>query len=344
MRIPIERASAWRGQEQRAPSAAWTYQLSPREVAALKAALDRTRQKEGRLPPLERWDFEVPALSSLVKELQRQLVAGCGVALVRGWPVVEDTEEDAKYAFWALGRALGLPLSQNAKGDVLGHVYDQGLRFGDKNVRGYQTSARLRYHTDLADVVGLMCVRPAMKGGVSLLASAFAIYNVMLQEKPEYLDILCRGFPYDRLGEEGPGEAPVSERVPVFSEYEGMLSTRYIRSYIDSAQLKSGRTLTEEEVAALDYFESIADREDMRLEMRLAPGDMQFLNNYAIVHSRTAFEDEPNPARKRLMLRLWLRLPGKFPVAPWLRTQYGNVGVLRADLLRPHEQGGEPPP
>jgi len=42
--------------------------------------------------------------------------------------------------------------------------------------------------------------------------------------------------------------------------------------------------------------------------MVLEPGDIQFLNNYVVVHSRTDYVDHDDPERLRRLLRLWLRI------------------------------------
>ena len=44
----------------------------------------------------------------------------------------------------------------------------------------------------------------------------------------------------------------------------------------------------------------------LRIEFSLEPGQMLFVNNHWILHNRTAFEDHPEPERRRHYLRLWL--------------------------------------
>jgi len=63
----------------------------------------------------------------------------------------------------------------------------------------------------------------------------------------------------------------------------------------------------------------------LRLDMELQPGDMQFLHNHTILHDRTAFEDWPEPERKRHLLRLWLAAPGARPLPPVYAERYGSV-------------------
>jgi hypothetical protein len=44
--------------------------------------------------------------------------------------------------------------------------------------------------------------------------------------------------------------------------------------------------------------------------------DLQFANNYAVLHSRTEFQDASDPAMRRRMLRLWLKMPRARALAP----------------------------
>jgi hypothetical protein len=40
--------------------------------------------------------------------------------------------------------------------------------------------------------------------------------------------------------------------------------------------------------------------------MDFQPGDIQLINNSVVLHSRESYEDDPEPARRRHLLRLWL--------------------------------------
>ena len=71
--------------------------------------------------------------------------------------------------------------------------------------------------------------------------------------------------------------------------------------------------MIESDAAALEAFElfnATAARDDLLYQMMLEPGDLQFLNNRAVMHGRTRFEDFGDIDRKRFMLRLWLKMPG----------------------------------
>ena len=61
-------------------------------------------------------------------------------------------------------------------------------------------------------------------------------------------------------------------------------------------------------------------RPELTLEFTLRPGEMYFINNYTILHARTAFDDgDAEEDRRRHLLRLWLEVPEMRPVHPYIR-------------------------
>jgi alpha-ketoglutarate-dependent taurine dioxygenase len=182
-------------------------------------------------------------------------------------------------------------------------------------VRGYETNAYLPYHTDAGDMVGLLCLRRGLAGGLSSIVSSVTVHNEILAGHPEYLGLLYNGFYYIRR-EAALTERGVSERpIPVFGHAGGMVSCRYIRNQINAGAVKRGVPLTPIETAALDLLDEQTRRADLRLDMDLQPGDIQLINNYTILHSRTGFVDGALPHQKRHMLRLWLKFPRPWPLS-----------------------------
>jgi hypothetical protein len=109
---------------------------------------------------------------------------------------------------------------------------------------------------------------------------------------------------------------------------------------VRSAQrFPEARRLTEEDLAALEMFDRLAEDAELRLDMEFLPGDMQFVHNHTILHDRTGFEDWPEPERKRHLLRLWLAAPGARPLPPVYAERYGSTrigdrgGIICRDTL-----------
>jgi hypothetical protein len=111
------------------------------------------------------------------------------------------------------------------------------------------------------------------------------------------------------------------------SECEGELSVVFLHNYIDMGARELGEDLRPEAGEALDVFEAVADRADVKLTFRLEPGEAIFLNNCVLLHNRAAFEDHPASARRRHLLRLWLMLDGARPLAPAVHAYKGTQGI-----------------
>ena len=323
----------------------WLRRLTPEQVNQLAAQAEEWSKALPELGSLRAVAQDLPALEPLVQDMKRDLSTR-GFVLVRGLPVEELGDHLAGLAFWALGTLMGTPVTQNARGDLICPVTDMGVRFGysgaeeEKNVRGYQSRADLNYHCDSADLVSLLCLRQAKSGGASTIVSTPTVYNEFVLRHPEHLGVLERGFPYDRKGEEGPGEAQVSRAIPVFYRHADSVSSRYARSFILGGAIKQGVPLTPDEIAALDCFDRIAREPDVALSMSFQPGDMQWVNNLTVVHGRTAYEDHPEPGRRRFLHRLWVDMGGESPwsregeVMRWEFGRYGNLGIPATEAGR----------
>jgi hypothetical protein len=305
-------------------------------VADVEAALAGLRAAGRTLESVGAADFPFPRLRPWLQRFVRtSLAEGVGFGVIRGFPLRQCSDEEAGMLFWGMGAHMGLPVSQNAFGHRLGHVFDQGLDYETLNVRGYQTSHRLNYHTDSSDLVGLLCLRRAKSGGLSSVSCAHAIFNTLLAEAPQHLPVLFRGFEYDRRGEAAPFQAEISERRPVFAIRDGALSVGYVRQPIKTARIKTGVPFTDTERAALDAFDEAAARPENSFSMMLEAGDIQFCNNHLVLHSRTAYEDHDDPARRRHMLRLWLKVEGIRPLDERLIDLDAATGWSRREGILP---------
>jgi hypothetical protein len=251
-------------------------------------------------------------------------VDGIGFVLLRGLPVEGRSRELIRAVYWALGTRIGSPVTQNLQGDLLAEIVDRGYDVNNLDVKPSQTNAEQRPHTDPADIVGLLCVNAARSGGLSRIASTMAIYNAVLERKPQYLEWLYRGFHHNLRGDASEA-APFGctpKPIPVYRYYNGALSCVFNASTIKEAQRRMGALVPDEEMEAIDYMVELARSDEFRLDMEFAPGDLQILNNYTVMHWRTEFQDWPDPGRKRLLYRLWLKAEGLRPVDPEMADGY----------------------
>ncbi len=323
---PVSGPSAWTGPDFAKHEAAWLYRLGARELAGIDAAVRAFKSSGRPLAEISTGTFPLGSFGDTLRGLLQELLEGRGFFMLRGLPVDRYSREEQAIAYMGIGAHLGRPRSQNAKGHLLGHVKDLGLDIQDPKVRYYQTNRRLEYHTDSVDIVGLLCLKTAKSGGESFLASSMTVYKEVLARRPDLVPALFLPFPTDRRGEVPEGMKPWFD-MPVYHWHEGRLTCIYVRQYIESAQqlFPEAARLTAAQVAAMDLMDELVNDPSIHLSMAFLPGDMQFLHNHQILHSRNDFENWPEPARHRHLLRLWLAPPGGRPLPEPFAARYGGV-------------------
>ena len=304
---PLETPAAWRGPEL-AASDAWRDALSESHRSELHAALEHAAGTGKPTGELTREDFPLPSLAAQIARWRAEIQDGRGFQVVSGFPVDALSREEAERMFWCIGLHMGRPGAQNPQGDLLGHVVDTGDDASDPFVRLYRTKSNIAYHCDAADVVGLLCLRAARSGGASRIVSSVSVYNALLAERPDAVARLYEPFLLDVRNEDSKGELRYLP-IPPCRHAAGRLRTFYHSDYFRSVQrFDDVPEFTAEEAALLDRYEAIAASPEFYLDMDLAPGDVQWLSNHVVLHARTEYEDDPDPALRRHLLRLWLSL------------------------------------
>tara|TARA_B100000676_G_scaffold280204_1_gene304237 strand:- start:6283 stop:7380 length:1098 start_codon:yes stop_codon:yes gene_type:complete len=312
---PINARSVWRGPELAKHEEDWTYRLNADDIAALDEAVSNITAKNMDVLDITQDQFALAGLADVLKSIGEDLQNGLGFKMIRGVPVKRYDIREAAIAYFGIGSHLGEAVSQNARGHALGHVCNLGFDPSLPTARGYQSANKLNFHTDPTDLVGLMCLRKAKSGGLSSIVSAGTVYNEMLKKRPDLVQILTEPLYRDRRGEIPKGREPWY-RLPVFNFRNGHLTTNYVRSTIEKAQrFEEVPRLTETQREAFSLIESIAADPTFYLNMEFQPGDIQLLNNHYIMHSRTAYEDYPEPEHRRHLLRLWLATKAGPPLA-----------------------------
>ncbi|MEM7344804.1 MAG: TauD/TfdA family dioxygenase [Chloroflexota bacterium] len=331
--------AAWYGADMVTRENEWLLPLTQAEIAEIEAAAEPLVSQEFNIGQMTKRDFNLPTVGPKLTALRQDLIQGRGFVLLRGLPVATYNEREAATIFYGLGTHVGSARSQNAKGHVLGHVRNLGVDSNNPNVRIYQTKERQTFHTDSTDVVGLLCLQPAKAGGHSLLVSATTIFNEMHKRRPDLLELLLQPIATDRRGEVPEGMLPYL-LIPVFSWHEGYVTPFYQRQYIDSAQrFPDAPRLTEKHVEALDLFDELANDSTLNFSMTLAQGDVQLVYNHNLLHDRTGFEDWPDLARRRHLLRLWLSVPEDRPLPDIFATRFGSIEIgNRGGIIVPGSQ------
>jgi hypothetical protein len=305
--IPIDSPAAWTGADL-ASRTDWIHVLTPAEVSDVERVAASIVAQATPREALTRDDVAFDALAPAIAAWRETLAHGRGFLLVRGLPVERMSFDEAVAAYWALGLHLGSPVPQNFGGEVLTHVRDTGADPTDPSTRLYKTRAEQDFHTDGADVIGLLCLHGARRGGESRIVSSVSVVDAIGKKSPELVPVLFRDFYWHYFEPEMP--SPVHFTRPICRAQGGRLNTFFIPWYIRRAQeLPDVPRMTDEQEAALVALETTANDPELYLDMEFRPGDIQLLKNSVILHKRTEYVDWDEPERKRHLLRLWLAAP-----------------------------------
>lgn len=305
----ISDRSAWKS-SMIGGKAGLTYRFTPEHLATLHSLMEATRDVP--VQSITRSMFDDPVINPFLAEVADEMAHGHGAVILQGLSREAYCEDELTRIFWGIGTHLGVASSQHPNGDCIDHVRDRGGDNPDDR-RQYDTR-ELVFHTDGVNGqnLGLLCLAKAKSGGLSRIASALTIHNEFAQNHPDLLDVLYEGYPYDRKNRR-PGLDRISPYpVPTFSKIDGIVTVTYIRNYMEAAAKALGG-MPDKLRAALDYFDEIANRDDLSVTFMLEPGEIEFINNRAMLHSRTNYEDHAEDEKKRHLVRLWIDVPNGRP-------------------------------
>ncbi len=329
---PITTSAAWRG-DQLSKSQDWVYMLNNDQISELERLGTRFVEDNPDLRFVQASDYPLQACVEAVKSWGRDVDSGRGFVLVRGLRSHLYSDALSAAIYYILGLHMGDPIRQNELGDLIDHVYATSDKtMDDPTALSSKVRDQLVYHSDSSDVVALFCLRPAKAGGASCLVSGAEIYNEILRRRPDLAPLLFEPFHWDwrRQDHNSPANTYTS---PIISIVDGVFSMYAGALYIFTAQeYPEVPRLTPQQVEVLKLFDEITYEPGMAIEMDFRPGDIQWLSNYAALHSRTEFFDYPEPQRRRHLLRLWLSREGGRPKVPGFGK---NAVVLSRSAPRP---------
>jgi hypothetical protein len=286
----------------------WILRLDAGHIAELEAAGRACVARGLAFRDIAAADFPLPRLAPVLAALRPELRAGRGFVLVKGLSVERFEPALLRTIYVGMGTHLGIPVSQSHRGDYLGEVKNYRE---PGNERPYRRGGAIEMHRDPCDIVGLLCHRKARAGGLSRIASAAAIWNAVLAERPDLVPVLLEGFRLYVTRDDRDAAPPLTPaKIPVLTcDPDGPLHCTLIAELAQWAVEKAGEPWPEGGQEALALIQEIANRADTFLDMAIEPGDIQFLNNRTTVHGRTDYEEWPEPERQRVMFRLWLMCP-----------------------------------
>ena len=296
----------------------WTVPLPEAAKRELQAVRDELRRAPVPTFLLDARDFALDACRATMAEVRRVTQSGPMFAVLDRLPMDEVTREEAIALYWLLSSLLARPVAQKLNGQMFYDVMDTGAKLKPgSGIRPTVTNVDLRFHNDNSynetppEFVCLLCLHPAMQGGISQVMSVATVHDALERQHPELIARLHRPFWYDRHAEHQSGE-PTTFAAPLFERTaDGTIKARLALSEIHAGYELRGERLDNETAAALAAVQSVFEQPELHVELGFEAGQIQYVNNRATGHARTEFTDFPEPERKRHLVRLWLRDAGR---------------------------------
>jgi hypothetical protein len=333
---------AWTADEVRRDTS-WVQRLTSEEAEGFTSALQHAKNANKPLLEMTQADYPLPAAS---RRALLQAVATTqdrwGMCLVKGFPTDEWSEADMRLSYWGMGLYMGVARTQNRASEIINDVRDAGGSYKVKGGRGYNTNAGLDFHQDSADVVALLCRRTAKTGGTSKVMSSIALRDRVQQLRPDLIPVLQENNWFHSFQGTQDASQPDFYRCPIFgggdkkSASDTFFCARANRKNTVAAQRDFPEVprLTAQQEEALDLLDTIMPSDEFCYSMELERGDMQLLNSFVTLHSRTPFEDYEDADQKRHLMRLWISIPISQPLPPQWAEYWGDVraGAVRGGV------------
>jgi len=333
------RPRAWTAAEAQNDTS-WIVRVSPEAAEGFHQALLHAKASGKEFTAMTPADFPLPESSRAVLTQAIDLTQGrWGMCLVKGMPTDRWSEDEARLACWGMGLHMGTARTQNKASAFMNDVRDEGGSYKTRNGRGYNTNASLDFHCDSCDVVALLCRRTARKGGESKVVSSIALRDEIARRRPDLIPVLQGPWFHSYQGAQGPGKPPYY-MLPLLGDDPAHLAMRANRKNVMAAQRDFPEVprLTPAQVEALDLLDELMADPKLCYSMWLDRGDLQLLNSYVTLHSRTDFEDFEEQDLKRHLYRLWLSVPSSQPLPEQWAVYFGDAraGAVRGGLRGDH--------
>ena len=311
---PIVGRQAWTRADVRESD--WRIVLSETAQRELVEAAATLRRQPVPLLALRADSLDLPACRTAMDQVREVLTDGPRFCLLDRLPIEQLSLDEAKALYWILSSMLARPVAQKLDGTIVYDVHDTGRKaLPGSGVRPDKTNIDLQFHNDnsynaaMPEYVGLLCVRPALEGGLSRVMSFATAHNALRARHREVLARLYEPFWFDRQREFHPGE-PETFSAPLFVRDGECIRARLSLHQIRGGYALRGGVMDNETTAALEAIREVFSDDALQVHFRLEAGQIQYVANREIGHSRTEFRDFDEPDRRRLLIRLWLRNDG----------------------------------
>jgi hypothetical protein len=201
-----------------APRYNWVYELNDDEVQEIESALvhfkcslitlsssDLLTTYVALNKPLGYIDqstFPLPNLHAALRGISNEIHNAFGFKVLRGLPVAKHSREENVIIYAGVSAHIAtIRGRQDHQFDgrpadvVLNHIKDMSAIVDASKIGApaYTTEKQV-FHTDAGDVIALLCLEPAAKGGESKLSSSWKVYNELAKTRPDLIRTLTEDW------------------------------------------------------------------------------------------------------------------------------------------------------
>ncbi|KAK1769555.1 taurine hydroxylase-like protein SAT17 [Phialemonium atrogriseum] len=247
-------------------------------------------------------NFPLPLLGPKLDWLSREVHHGKGFCVVRGVDPGLYSVEDLTLVYLGIQSYIADQRGrQDRRGNMLVHIIADNSTKERVEHHRHSTKSITFHNEESGDIVSWLTRSTAASGGKCIIASCYAIYNILAARRPDIIRTLARS--------DWPFALPRFQCRPIIFLQDSRLIMNFGRAALLGSAVHPRPPhlppLTARQMEALAAIETIAQATQMEIQTRA--GDMHFVNNLAVLHRREAFVDGEALTEKRHLVRMRLR-------------------------------------
>ncbi|OJJ84992.1 TauD/TfdA family dioxygenase [Aspergillus glaucus CBS 516.65] len=308
--------------------------LDEEQLAEIDAAVKHFEALH--LPPskLDTSTFPLPTLHPILRRASQNIHSSHGFTLLRNIPVDNYTRAQNIIIYVGLASHIGPVFGRQdhqyagEPADVMmAHITDFRKKDAAADEKKFSlaayTDGEVIFHTDVGDIVSLFVLGEPVEGGESLVASGGRVYNELARTRPDLVRVLAEEWLIPSAKNDTIHQRPLLfYQPPTDKAPERVIIQFSRRSFSGFGNVPQSKYLTAAQAEALDALHFLAD--EFHISMKLRKGDIQYINNLAVLHARRNYVDDSE--HRRHLLRLWMRDPENAWTTPEeMRERWGRI-------------------
>lgn len=294
----INLPGTWDG-HQFANEAQFVHHLDDFEIQEVKDALFHFKALglDGDL--ICRENFPLPMLGKKLDTIRLDIYEGKGFGLIRGLDPQDHSSVDLTMMYLGIQSYIANSCGrQDEKGNMLVHIVaDNSSELTSQHHR-HSTSEITFHNEEAGDIISWLTRSSAASGGRCIIASGYAVYNILNGESIRLLSQSDWVFPSQEACPR-----------PIFFYHNKRFIVNFGRIPLVGNAIHprspSLPAISKQQHQALDDIENAARR--VQLEIKTQPGDIHFINNLFILHRRDCFKDGDQAGELRHLVRMRLK-------------------------------------